>query len=237
MTAESRTEDAGTSLRADARRNRDQIIAAARQVFLAEGPDIPMEKIARLAGVGVGTLYRRFPDREALVRAVAIDNFERLLAGARAIEREELNAWEALGRFLRLTTDMRLTMRLSLTSARASLAIRDAPQTRELRQALLDILERLVRAAQDEGSLRRDVGTGDLIALLAMMIWPTAAVPDTTMGLVSQRCLEVILDGLSARPGTPLPGHPLTVTEVVPWVISAPADDPADDNHSSHERT
>jgi AcrR family transcriptional regulator len=58
------TVDSATVLQADARRNRDQILAAAKERFAAQGPDVPMEEIARAAGVGVGTLYRRFPDRE-----------------------------------------------------------------------------------------------------------------------------------------------------------------------------
>src|SRR5690606_39081124 len=61
-------------LRADARRNRDRIINAARTAFAERGPEVPMEEIARCAGVGTGTLYRRFPDRESLVRAVGLDS-------------------------------------------------------------------------------------------------------------------------------------------------------------------
>src|SRR5690349_16231486 len=94
MTAEPET------LRADARRNREQIIAAAKKMFLEFGPDVPMEEIARGAGVGVGTLYRRFPDREALIRAVARDNFEVVLAEARTVAAEEPSAWQAIVRLL-----------------------------------------------------------------------------------------------------------------------------------------
>src|SRR5881227_3330880 len=90
------TADPDTTLRADARRNRDQILAAARSIFAAQGPEVPMEEIARAAGVGVGTLYRRFPDRDALIRAVAVENFERVLTDARAAAKEEPSAWLAL---------------------------------------------------------------------------------------------------------------------------------------------
>src|SRR4051812_45368611 len=85
--------DPGTPLRADARRNRDQIVAAARTIFVAQGPNAPMEEIARSAGVGVGTLYRRFPDRKTLIREVAQDSFARALAEARASIEEEPTAW------------------------------------------------------------------------------------------------------------------------------------------------
>jgi AcrR family transcriptional regulator len=60
-------------MRADARRNLDRILAAARDIFADHGPDAPLEEVARSAGVGIGTLYRRFPDRRSLQRAVALD--------------------------------------------------------------------------------------------------------------------------------------------------------------------
>ena len=72
------------TLRADARRNRDQLVDAAGALFAERGPDVPMEEIARRAGVGVGTLYRRFPDRDALVRAVAYESLQRVVANARS---------------------------------------------------------------------------------------------------------------------------------------------------------
>lgn len=76
------TTDATPRLRADARRNRDRIIAAARTVFTERGTEVPMEEIARAAGVGTGTLYRRFPDRDSLISAVGQDVFQRVLEEA-----------------------------------------------------------------------------------------------------------------------------------------------------------
>ena len=76
-------------LRADARRNRDQIIAAARSMFASGGLDVPMDEIARTARVGVGTLYRRFTDRDALVKAVLEDNLARILTETRTAAAEE----------------------------------------------------------------------------------------------------------------------------------------------------
>ena len=77
-------------LRADARRNREHVLAAAREVFVEQGADAPLDEIARRAGVGIATLYRRFPDRAALLRAVALDvrlahrHLELMLAGLEA---------------------------------------------------------------------------------------------------------------------------------------------------------
>ena len=113
------TADPETTLRADARRNRDQILAAAKNIFAVSGPEVPMEEIARAAGVGVGTLYRRFPDRDALVRAVAMDNFERVLIDARVIAAEETSSWRALERLLRQSVELQLSVQLAMVSHRA----------------------------------------------------------------------------------------------------------------------
>src|SRR5437899_10452686 len=76
-------------LRADARRNREQLMAAARDVFVELGPDAPLDEIARRAAVGIATLYRRFPDRESLMRAVILDVLVRVGHEARTAETEE----------------------------------------------------------------------------------------------------------------------------------------------------
>src|SRR5690606_13382420 len=98
---ESMTASSEHRLRADARRNRDQIVAAASRLFARGGADAPMEEIARAASVGVGTLYRRFPDREALIVAVAGKSTRDLHAQLEAARAEEPTAWAALERFLR----------------------------------------------------------------------------------------------------------------------------------------
>src|SRR5437870_4758030 len=87
-------------LRADAMRNRAHVLAAARDVFVEHGADAPLDEIARRAGVGIATLYRRFPDREALLRAVALDVLARTGDEARAAEAEEPDPFGALGRYM-----------------------------------------------------------------------------------------------------------------------------------------
>ena len=86
------------SLRADARLNRERILAAARDSFVERGADVPLEEIAARAGVGIATLYRRFPDRAALQRAVALDVLTRVGQEARAAIEEEPDAFSALDR-------------------------------------------------------------------------------------------------------------------------------------------
>ncbi|WP_249026927.1 TetR/AcrR family transcriptional regulator, partial [Amycolatopsis lexingtonensis] len=127
------TADPETTLRADARRNRDQILAAAKSIFATSGAEVPMEEIARAAGVGVGTLYRRFPDRDALIRAVAMDNFERVLIDAKVIAAEETSSWRALERLLRQSVELQLSVQLAMVSPRALVILKSDPEVRRLR--------------------------------------------------------------------------------------------------------
>ncbi|MCH6160870.1 TetR/AcrR family transcriptional regulator [Streptomyces marispadix] len=167
------TGEGAAPLRADALRNRRKIIAAAKEVFAARGPHIPMEDVARRAGVGVATLYRRFPDRESLIRAVAQDTFARVLEESRTAVAEEPGAWEALVRMLRSSRELTLSVQLALESSLAREVIRGDPVTGRFRDELLDVLDHVVRAAQGEGTLRTDVGGGDVAVLLSLLLRPT----------------------------------------------------------------
>jgi AcrR family transcriptional regulator len=208
------TADSVTGLRADARRNRDQILAAAKQWFAVQGPDVPMEEIARAAGVGIGTLYRRFPDREALIRAVTSDSLDKALAEARAAMAEEPTAWEALVRFLHQSQELRLTIRLAMATP-ARTAPREDGERSELRRALIEVLDTVVHAAQAEGTLRGDVDTGDVAMVLALLVRQMAVADEEVAGLAVERCVALILDGLRApSSGTPLPGRPITGKDV-----------------------
>lgn len=202
--------DAETPLRADARRNRDQIIAAARTIFVEYGPEIPMEEIARAASVGVGTLYRRFPDRESLIRAVAVEAFERVLEDARAAAAEEPTAWHALVRLLRQSVELQLSVQLSMLSRRSLAILKEDPALSALRDGLLAEVERMVRGAQAEGKLRADVGTGDIAQLFAMRLRQPRATSPEIARMAADRCTAIMIDGLKARPEEPLPGRPLT---------------------------
>lgn len=214
------TADSEAPLRADARRNRDQIVAAAKAMFARQGPDAPMEEIAREAGVGVGTLYRRFPDRQALIRAVARDNFAAVLAETRAAVAAEATAWDALVRIVRQSRELQLSVRLAILSPLAGSVIRDDPMTGTFRHELLETMDGVVRAAQAEGTLRPDVGTGDVAALLSLLLTPIPMLPARSAGLASDRALALMLDGLRVQPGMELPGHPLTMADFDAGAIS-----------------
>lgn len=205
------TADPQTPLRADARRNRDQIIAAAKRIFLELGPDVPMEEIARGAGVGVGTLYRRFPDREALIRAVARHNFEVVLAEARAAAEEEPTAWEAIVRLLSRSRELRLSVRLALRSPLAWAIIRDDEKTREFREEIMLVLDELVRGAQTAGSMRDDIGAGDVGVLCSLLLRSDAlGQAGPWSDTVLDRIVVLVLDGLRAASHTTMPGRPIT---------------------------
>jgi AcrR family transcriptional regulator len=207
-------DDPGVRLRADARRNRDQILAAARIEFAECGPDVPMEEIARQAGVGVGTLYRRFPDRQALIRAVTQDNFAEVLAETKAAVAEEPTAWDALVRVVRQSRNLQLSVQLMILSPQAGATIRDDPMTGEFRTELFATLDTLVRRAQEEGTLRDDIGTGDVTTLLSLLLRRTPANSGSIDWVAAERALILMLDGLRARPGSPLPGSPLRAEDL-----------------------
>lgn len=208
MTAEA------TGLRADARRNRDQIVAAAKQWFAVQGPDVPMEEIARAAGVGVGTLYRRFPDREALIRAVVRESLTISVAEARAALAEEPTAWQALVRVLRQSRELRLIVRLTTAAQPAKTIVKDDEESSELRRAMIEVLDNVVHAAQAEGTLRTDIDTGDVSMLFMLLVRPVPLPDEETAELARERCTALVLDGLRAHTGTPLPGRPLTAADV-----------------------
>lgn len=215
--------ETGPRLRADALRNRTQVIAAAKKMFAERGAEVPLEEIARAAGVGIGTLYRRFPDRAALIRAVCQESFAHVLAEVRAAQQEAPTAWEALVRALRSSRELALGVQLSAFSPLAGNILRDDPQTGEFRDQLLEVIDALVRTAQDEGSLRPDVGTGDIAWLISLLLRPAPAIAmrsarredrEQALALLSDRALTLMLHGLAARPDQQrLPGRAFTAED------------------------
>ncbi|GAA1834287.1 TetR/AcrR family transcriptional regulator [Microlunatus capsulatus] len=202
-------------LRADAQRNREQLIAAAARTFVAGGPEVPMEEIARAAGVGVGTLYRRFADRESLMVAVAQTSLQTLLDRVRAAVEEEPQAWDGLVRAMRHLRELKLTMPAAdpLPAAFAT-AVRADPEVQRLRHELDVVVEELVAAARAEGTLRADVGAGDVVRVFTLLYRSAPAPGDALADLATERALALLLDGLRAGPHQQLPGRPLTTAEL-----------------------
>jgi AcrR family transcriptional regulator len=201
-------------LRADARRNRDRIVAAAKTWFGTHGPEAPTEEIARSAGVAVGTLYRHFADREALIRAVAADNLDHAIAEAKAAVTEEASAWDALVRILRQSQELRLSFRLLTAYPHVHAVLKKERNADQSRREMIGLIDRVVRRAQAEGTLRSDVGTGDVAMMFALLAHPLSIDWSQTAQLASERCMALLLESLRAGTHVDLPGHPIWADDI-----------------------
>ena len=183
----------GRPLRADAQRNRENLVAVAREAFATAGTAVPLEAIAREAGVGIGTLYRHFPTREALFEAVYAAELDDITTSAPALLGElppdtALRAW--LGRYAQFVAMKRGMVDALRTGVAAG---RITPPARErITGAVAMFLEAGVRV----GALRDDVDPGDVTAMLLGVLLATT--PDSTPDQAG-RLLDLVVDAV--RPG------------------------------------
>lgn len=194
-------------LRADAERNRQRILSAAREVFATRGLGASLDDIAAHAGVGVGTVYRRFADKEALIDGL----FEAKIARVTALATEALgieDPWDGFETFVRGLCRMQADDR----GFREALLRHDrgCEGMRRGRDAIEPVVRELLERAQRSGQVRPDLGVFD-VPLLHFMV---GYVADTTRDVAPdcwQRTLQIMLDGLrtSRAAPTPLPGAPL----------------------------
>lgn len=194
--------------RADAARNRQRILDAAAELFAARGLDVPMDDIADAAGVGVGTVYRRFGDRTALVEALFEAKVARVVALAEAGLAVE-DPWEGLRTFLVETAELHAQDRglkdALLSSGRGSEAMEEA------REKIRPLARRLVDRAREAGVLREDFAVFDL----PVIQFAVGAIADRTRHAAPdyhRRIVTLLLDGMVARRDgvTPMPAAPLT---------------------------
>ena len=178
-------------LRADARRNRERVLTAARAVFAEHGREAQMDDVARSAGVGVGTVYRHFPTKEALVQALALDLFEGLLRGAREAMALE-DPWEAFTQAL-WTGGNLLASDRAFTEI-ASMA--EMPISPEMQSELNGIFRELMQRAQAAGRLRTDIVL-DVIPMVMCGIGAATAKPHCCPE-AWRRHLTIVIDGLRA---------------------------------------
>jgi AcrR family transcriptional regulator len=193
-------------LRADAERNRARLLAAAGELFAARGLGVGLEEIARHAGVGVGTAYRRFRDKEALIEAL----FEDRIAGIEALARDALareDPWEGLVVFMDGTVRLQVADR-GLKEALFSSGSTSLP-TENARRRIAPLIEALVRRAQAAGRLRPDVDVTDLPLLQFLL----SGVAEFGAEL-APRYLTLVLDGLRTPEPSPLPVPALTPDEL-----------------------
>jgi AcrR family transcriptional regulator len=194
------------TLRSDARRNRERLVASARELFARDGIDVPVEEITSHAGVGMGTLYRHFATKDELIDAVLEDEFAQLVATAeRALEEDD--AWLGLTRFFEQALELHAANR----GLKGALTARAQAHRRAeaMRKRIKPLLHRLVERAHEQGSLRPDFAPADL----PLVFWTTLTVIERTAAVVPEywrRHLGLLLDGLRAEGATPLPVPPLT---------------------------
>ena len=199
-------------LRADARRNRDQLLVAARDVFVEHGLDAPLEDIARRARVGIATLYRRFPDRASLQRAVAIDVLRRIGAEASLALAEEPDAVAALARYMHRALDARVAAVMPALGP-SVVPLEDA-EFLAARDAAVEPVQAMILRAQACGALRPDVTFGDIGLLLIRLSRPLpSSFPAEIEQALAHRHLDIVLSGLRSK-DAPLGGPALTLDDL-----------------------
>ena len=193
-------------LRADAERNRARILAAAAEIFAERGLDVSLDDIAAHAGVGVGTVYRRFPDKDALIEALFEEKIDAVVAladGALEIE----DPWEGFTTFMRGMCRMQAADR----GFKDALLARDRGRERmaAARERIAPRAMKLLARAQEAGVIRSDLGPFD-VPMLNLCV---GLIADRTRDVAPdywERVLTIIIDGISAQgPTTPMPGETL----------------------------
>jgi AcrR family transcriptional regulator len=189
--------------RRDAERNRARLIEIGRVTLAELGPDAPLEEIARRAGVGIGTLYRHFPTREALVASIFAEHMQEVLAAAEdAAEADD--GWDGLVGFLERV----LALQARNLPLRSIFLRVPAEANAERRKRIQPALDRAIARAKEQGSLRADFAVGDLVVAM----WSFAPIFEATAGLAPnawRRHLRIVLDGMRPEGATTQNVRPL----------------------------
>jgi AcrR family transcriptional regulator len=200
MTTVTDTKSAEPTLRADARRNREAVMAAAKKLFSEEGLDAQMPDVAKAAKVGVGTVYRHFPTKDHLIGALADERFERLADRARQALDED-DPWEAFRGFIRFSAEIQAEDRGLCEVMGSRPEIMDAAA---MAAGLDELSEKLIKRAQRSGDLRRDVEWEDVPMIACSLGRSTQFEAGPAVGRWP-RLLEIVLDGLHAPGSSKLP--------------------------------
>jgi AcrR family transcriptional regulator len=196
------TETLPRAQRADARRNREAVLDAARTLMATDGIETQMDDIARAAGVGVGTVYRHFPNKEDLIHALTERRFERLAELAREAMAEDDPA-AAFERYLYRGAELQAEDR-SLNEV-----MRDRPEAMMAgaqKAGLLELVRDVMARAQKAGAIRADAEAEDIPMLMCGLGTSTPGSAGPFVSATSwQRFLAVILDGLRAPGSAPMP--------------------------------
>jgi AcrR family transcriptional regulator len=193
-------------LRSDARRNRERLVASARELFAEAGVSVSVEEITHRAGLGMGTLYRHFATKDELIDAVLEDAFAELVELAEQATQAE-DAWAGLTGFL----EQALARHAANAGLKDVLATRrrDAQRAEAMRARIRPLLRRLIERAHEQGTLRPDFTPEDL----PLVFWTAGRVIEQTGAIAPdfwRRYVGLVFDGLRAEAATPLPRPPLT---------------------------
>jgi AcrR family transcriptional regulator len=180
--------------RADAARNRARVLEVAYASFAAEGLSVPIDEIARRAGVGAGTVYRHFPTKDDLYKAVVEDRITNITESGRALLGTGQTGGEALFTFLRSMVLQWGATDQGLAEALAGVGIDIASAMPDVEASFVEMLGDLLRAGQKAGTVRSDLVVREVKALMTGASAVQASYPDT-----AERVTEVFLDGLRAR--------------------------------------
>jgi|SRR5580704_5768025 AcrR family transcriptional regulator len=184
------------ALRADAQQNLGRVLQAAAEAFAEYGPDVSVDEIARRAGVGHGTVFRRFPTKDALIAAVIGTRLGELGDRAESLL-DEPDPGAALERFVWQIAELHARDRVLFEGVQRC---SEMPEIADAKQRLSELVERLVARAQDEGALRRDIRPEDVTGLVgSAMVGSTQAPGDDAW----RRYIRIVLDGL--RPPSAVP--------------------------------
>ncbi len=180
-------------VRADAARNRARVLEVAYETFAAEGLSVPIDEIARRAGVGAGTVYRHFPTKEALFQAVIADRMRRIIDEGHALLKSQ-EPGQALFIFMRSMVLQWGAADRGLVEALAGVGIEINAAVPEAEEDFLSLLADLLRAAQEAGAVRLDVGVSEVKTLMV----GCQAMQGYNAEL-AERVTEVALDGLRGK--------------------------------------
>ena len=187
------------TMRADARRNLEQLLAAARDLVAEKGAGVALDEVAQRAGVGIGTLYRRFPDRSALLTGVVLDALEDTRVAAERAAEEHDDAFEALAAYLRAALELRVSAVIPQVLDVLDL---EEPTLSAAREASARAAEALVDAAHVSGELPKDVTFADIGMMLVRIARPLPGpMPPELKHDLARRHLELFLRGLRGTSG------------------------------------
>jgi len=203
-------------VRADAARNRERILASARELFLTRGVDVPLDHIAQHAGVSIATFYRRFPERLDLVKAIAFEEVTEMCARVEAACRDldaghGRQAWED---FVLDSVAAPQGKLMPLLAAGFSHLVADDPQVAQSQAKVTESIDRLLAAARRHGLLRAELEPVEVMAFLMVAGRPIPIVAEAASDRLTFRMVQVVLAGLRPDAEHPIQGAPLTIADL-----------------------